>query len=421
VLVVIKLKTHQNLLVCLLFLIAVIPTFLCLSSFGQSYSRIEVGAEASSLLLVDPISNTEEKAGFGTRLTYNFSPILALDAEGDFFPSTSLPGPQRGGRAFLAMAGPKAGWRWRRVGLFVKARPGVINFSNVLKITTGILPGGVPFFTVSAGGHRTHLALDLGGVLEINTSRRTMIRIDAGEMLIRYDDRTYRFPGVSGASINAPGVIGNSLLVSAGLSYRLGNLGQRSVSLENAKRWEVGVQYCLLSMGRGEFLGVPSLVPSSLGDDPGFGGRVTYNLNRWVALDSAVNYFYRNPHVGDAQRGGRILQGCFGPKIGLRTQRAGFFVKARPGFLSYGGVHDSAYPPFPTARLTHFALDVGGVLEFYPSPRTVLRFDLGHTLGFYGAHTFRAPISLPFPNGDLHSGGFRDNGMQLTTGFGWRF
>lgn len=300
---------------------------------AQSYSRVELGAQGTSLYLVDPTSNAEEKGGFGTRLTYNFSPIVALDIEGDFFPSNSLPGPQRGGRAFQALAGPKAGWRWERVSLFVKARPGVVNFNNVLKITTGIQSNGVPFFAENPGGHRTHLALDLGGVLEIDTTRRTLIRIDAGEMLIRYDDRVYPIPGTTGA-VNVPGIIGNSLLVSAGFSYRMGDIEEQQVTIKNARRWEVGAQYGLLSLGRGELVGSPSFVPFYLGDDPGFGGRVTYNFNRWLALDSAVSYFYHDPHVGDAQRGGKIIQGCFGPKAGLRTQRVGVFLKIRPGFLS---------------------------------------------------------------------------------------
>lgn len=75
---------------------------------------------------------------------------------------------------------------------------------------------------------------------------------------------------------------------------------------------------------------------------------------------------------------------------------------------------------FPPAS-THFALDLGGVLEFYPSPRTMIRFDVGHTIGFYGAETTQAPVSSLFPNGNLKSAGFRDNGMQMMAGFGWRF
>ncbi len=377
---------------------------------------MEIGAQGASLTLIDPISSAEERGGFGARVTYNVSPILAWDAEGDFFPSLSLPGPQRGGRAFLALLGPKAGWRWQRIGLFLKARPGVVNFSDVLRIQTGTDPNGTPFFVVFPGGHRTHLALDLGGTMEINTSRRTLIRIDVSEILLRYGDRVYRLPNDSGARLTAGGVIGNSLLVTAGFSYRLGRLDRQSISLQNTPSWEIGGQYGVLSLGRSELEGQPI----SLGDDQGIGGRLTYNFNRWLAFDSVVNYFYKNPNAIDAQRGGKILQGAFGPKAGIHMRRFGVFATVRPGFLSYGGVHDSFFPPFPTTRLTHFAVDFGGVLEYYPSRRTMLRFDLGHAAVFYGSARVIAPAGPPFYGGFLNPG-FRDNGMQFTTGFGWRF
>ena len=53
---------------------------------AQAYSRMEIGSQGVSLTLSDAISGTEEKGGFGARATYNFSPILAWDVEGDFSP-----------------------------------------------------------------------------------------------------------------------------------------------------------------------------------------------------------------------------------------------------------------------------------------------------------------------------------------------
>jgi len=389
--------------------------------FAQTYSRMEIGAQGASLRLSDPIAGTDEKGGFGARATFNFSPVLAWDAESDFFPSTSQPGAQRGGRAFLAMAGPKAGWRWREVGFFLKARPGIANFSNVLKVQTGVLPNGTPFYIESAGGHRTHLALELGGTMEINASRRTFIRFDVSEMLLRYGDRTYPIPDTHGGAVTAIGVIGNSLLVSAGLSYRLGRLDDRSVAIQKAQKWEVGGQYGVLSLGSSKVTDTQTFTPWSLGDYPGFGGRLTYNFNRWLAMDSVVNYFYKAPNAGDDARGGKILQGSFGPKAGIHTRRFGVFAKARPGFLSYGSVHDNYYPPFPANRRTYFAVDFGGVLECYPSRRTMLRFDLSHTVAFYGSTLVLAPQGPLFPKGNFVDPAFHDNGMQFTTGFGLRF
>lgn len=385
--------------------------------FGQSYSRMEIGAQATSLTLADPISPTLEKGGFGARVTYNASSIFGWEVEGDFFPIESEPGPQRGGRTFIVLAGPKAGWRWGRVGLFLKACPGVANFSNVDRVQSETAPNGVPYAIVFPGGHFTHLALDLGGTMEINTSSRTLIRFDVSETLLRYGDRIYRTPG---AVITIPGVVGNSLLVSAGFSYRLGGLESQSISVQNTRKWEIGTQYGELSLGRAKLEDSSSFVPLYLGDDQSFGGRLTYNFNSWLAIDSAVNYFYTNPHVGDAERGGKMLQGAFGPKLGFHVRRFGVFAKVRPGFLSYGAVHDNYFPPYPTTRLTHFAVDFGGVLEYYPSRRTILRFDLSHTAVFYGSTLVVAPQTPPF-NGNFVDRGFQDNGMEFTTGFGWRF
>jgi len=394
--------------------------FVPISAAAQSYSSFEVGAAGSFLFLTDPISGTDGKIGFGSRVTYNFSPIISLEAEGLFFPGNPPTEPQRGGRAFSVLVGPKTEWRFHRVGIFATARPGILNFSNAQHIVTGIAPDGIPFVNVLPGGHHTDLALNLGGGVALNTSRRTFLRFDVGEVLVRYKQHFYPIPTTS-VVVDVKGVVSGSLLVSAGFGYRLGDITERHAELKDALRWEVGAQFGMLSMGRAETVGVSYFDPFAIGDDPGFGGRLTYNYRRWLAFDSTVNYFYQAGHYADAQRGGKILQGTFGPKAGLRTQRAGFFLKVRPGFLSYGAVHDDLRPPYPTTRLTHFALDLGAVIELYPSARTMLRFDIGHTIGFFGPRTVTVPTSLSVPTGVLHSSGFRDNGMQFTTGFGWRF
>ena len=389
------------------------------SGYGQAYSPIEIGAHAASVTLSDAVSGTEEKVGFGLNVTYNVSRSFSWDAEGDFFPVASPTGTQHGGRAFLAMVGPKAGWRWHGIGLFVKARPGVANFANTVRVKTSV-QNGKPFEIVFPGGHLTHLTLDLGGTMEINTSRRTFVRIDVSEMLLRYDDRVYHFPGFPGITTTAPGVIGNSLFVTAGLSHRFGTTGDRPISVQGSSRWEIGGQFGVLSLGRAKTVNDPVFEPLFLGDDKGFGGRLTYNFNRWLAMDNVINYFYTTSRYVDAQRGGKILQGAFGPKAGFRTQHYGVFAKVLPGFLSYGSVNDNFFPPFPKSRLTHFAVDFGAVLEYYPSRRTMLRFDFGHTAVFYRATAVVAPQKFPF-QGNFVDRGFRDNGMEFTTGFGWRF
>jgi hypothetical protein len=92
------------------------------------------------------------------------------------------------------------GWRWQRIGIFIKARPGMMNFSNVIRVRTGILPSGEPYVAEFPGGQFTHLTLDLGGTMEITATRRTFLRFDVSEMLLRYSDRVYPVPETPGAT-----------------------------------------------------------------------------------------------------------------------------------------------------------------------------------------------------------------------------
>jgi hypothetical protein len=128
----------------------------------------------------------------------------------------------------------------------------------------------------------------------------------------------------------------------------------------------------------------------------GFGGRVSFDLTRWAALEAEADFFPKDdaifppteltPPLGIVYRRARA-NALFGAKLGWRSARFGVFGKVRPGFtrLSDSGV-DCAGDVCALVLLarpeyrTEFALDLGGVFEFYPSARTVARFDLGDTM-----------------------------------------
>jgi hypothetical protein len=85
----------------------------------------------------------------------------------------------------------------------------------------------------------------------------------------------------------------------------------------------------------------------------------------------------------------RRADAFFGLKLDVRRDKVGVFAKVRPGFTRLteaGGEQNCAGTVCPLVLLirpeyrTEFGLDVGGVLEFYPSMRTVARFELGDTL-----------------------------------------
>jgi len=154
----------------------------------------------------------------------------------------------------------------------------------------------------------------------------------------------------------------------------------------------------------------------------GFGGRAAYNINRKIAIDGELNFFPEN----DLDSSGRRLQGLVGLKAGYRSEKFGLFFKLRPGFVrSYRALDcpNGDLRRCDTSGRTDFALDVGGVVEFYPSSRTILRFDLGDTLIYYRERNFVAII--PEPGGPVGRivplAGDTTHNLQFSVGFGIRF
>jgi hypothetical protein len=128
---------------------------------------------------------------------------------------------------------------------------------------------------------------------------------------------------------------------------------------------------------------------------PGFGGRFGYNLTDNLALEGELNFIPKANSFNqpDAFNDGRSIEGLFGLKAGKRFKKVGVFGKARPGFL-YATKGDlqanpralcpAVFPPpvgcFETTSKNSFAFDFGGVVELYPTRRTIIRFDVGDTI-----------------------------------------
>ena len=154
---------------------------------------------------------------------------------------------------------------------------------------------------------------------------------------------------------------------------------------------EVGVQFSSLTYSAPHFIGLPATAGLESAE-AGFGGRFTFNFNKHLALEAEGNFF-PHPNLYDPSRNGRLLQGQFGIKAGKRFGKFGVFAKARPGFASFSEVltivgsqtidlngQPFTFPIFDLRRKTYFSMDVGGVLEFYPSRRVLTRIDVGDTM-----------------------------------------
>ena len=128
--------------------------------------------------------------------------------------------------------------------------------------------------------------------------------------------------------------------------------------------------------------------------EPGFGARFTYNLNKMFSLETAAYYFPRS--CAFCRENGTLTEVVGGLKVGKRFEKWGIFAKGRPGVVSFSrgqfNLVPAAGPPsfpftFETVRTNSFAVDAGGVLEFYPSKHIVTRFDAGDTIIHFNRST----------------------------------
>ena len=179
-------------------------------------------------------------------------------------------------------------------------------------------------------------------------------------------------------------------VIFACLMFAAGTCAQ---SKTDPPKLELGAQFSSLTIAPSDFFKYSSgrVFSGPSQTEPGFGGRFTFNLNKNLALEAQGNFF---PHRNSSglRRGGTLLQGQFGVKIGKRFQRFGLFGTVLPGFVSFSQVTSGSGTggiivgpaDLHVGRKSHFSTEVGGVVEFYPSRRIVMRFDAGDTMIHYG-------------------------------------
>src|SRR6476619_6002511 len=89
-----------------------------------------------------------------------------------------------------------------------------------------------------------------------------------------------------------------------------------------------------------------------LSDNNNFGlsTRAVFNFNSFFSLEGEGNFFLNNAPP-KLLSGGRAVEGLFGPKLGLRTEKVGIFAKVRPGVISFSntiqGITINPTLPFP--------------------------------------------------------------------------
>ena len=372
------------------------------------------------------------ESGLGARFSYNLTKHVALEAEGNLF--------VRGGSDFGRTApnvqgqfGVKAGKRFERFGFFAKARPGLLSVGDTLIQTgTQTVETGFPFppttFPVFEVRRKNFFTVDVGGVLEFYPSRRVLVRFDAGDTIVHGGGlRSISFSDLPGPSLSP---ITHNFQFSSGVAFRFRDpepaaAGADLVSSDVERKFEAGVHFTSLRLRLWSETQLPALGFDGEATQSGFGGRLTYNFTRSIAAEVQTDFFPKDlSSFANGRAGGRMIQVQAGPKIGKRFEKFGVFGKVQPGAVSFSKTIKWNFVPSPLnptlqiERRTFFSLDVGGVLEFYPTPRIVTRFDGGDTIIYYDSTqvpflTLRMPI-IEMPAKRRHQ-------FRFSAGVGFRF
>ena len=178
------------------------------------------------------------------------------------------------------------------------------------------------------------------------------------------------------------------LFVFTGVIILLSLGSRQAIAQSDTPRLEVGAQYTQLNLSAVPGQNTPSgfFSFSGPGLQHGFGGRLVLNLTSILSLESELNFFPNGEYLRPAGEG-QALQALFGVKAGKRFEKIGIFGKARPGFMHFSKAPDCPGEDFNscmTRGRTEFALDIGGVFEYYATRHVALRVDLGNTILRYG-------------------------------------
>ncbi len=202
------------------------------------------------------------------------------------------------------------------------------------------------------------------------------------------------------------------------------------------KKQEIGIHFTYLRRTDADTSGVvfANNFPDSAGFRPssvseiGLGLRYTFNFTKSFAMEAEGNLFPEdkkaNPILGVPIRviepGGRKMQLLVGPKAGFRGKKFGIFGKARLGLIRLdrynavvlvGPPGDGFFVLSEQRNGVGFLnADIGGVFEYYPSKRTVIRVDVGDSI----IHYRKLPPKELNPSITHHN-------LQTSIGFGFRF
>lgn len=172
---------------------------------------------------------TTPQFGLGVGASLNLNQHLAIDSSYtillryDNLRRGLLSTPQ-GGRASEFLTGPRAEMRTKRYGVFVDSKLGFLSWSSVLTgITFTPAPPPYDYYFSFDYGRRTFFATKLGGGVEYSPKPRVHVRMDMGDLLVRFNDNfKYIFPRETNSCGSGCTYWANNLQMTAGVYFGLG-------------------------------------------------------------------------------------------------------------------------------------------------------------------------------------------------------
>jgi hypothetical protein len=126
----------------------------------------------------------ETEAGLGARLSYRLTGWLAVDGEGNWFPS-DIGSPSFSSSRLEGLGGVRLGPHLGRTGVFLGLRAGAVRFSEAPAPFPCILIFPPPLVCAIAAGD-TLPTVQLSAGFELFPSDRLVVRLEAGDQLLRY-------------------------------------------------------------------------------------------------------------------------------------------------------------------------------------------------------------------------------------------
>src|SRR5262245_2664599 len=157
---------------------------------------------------------------------------------------------------------------------------------------------------------------------------------------------------------------------------------------------------------------------------PGFGVRVDFNVTPRVAIEARGTFYPANEVPRFQSQGGQTWHVAIGGRAKfVRSRRWSLYGLLLPGVLRFSNaITGLEGESLKTGGSTHFALGLGGGVEFYPGARWVVHLELQSLLYAYQGVDFTPPpAASPATVAGMYAPASIEDTELAVAGIGYRF